>query len=513
MSVKIFVFYLLISSFFCQSNYSRISLSENKANALKALCPFPGYHGYFCPDNKNASSRILFQAHPPKVPFPMGVGVSFDITTGDLKLPVLDFSNGSKIWRDFESNVEFMVPNGIDFSYMVGVSLYPSIKIFKNEFNYTDLWVSSINGGTWTGGEFGEAQDILAIYDQFFKGGRSKAVIQDYSFAYQLQTNQRKLNDFAQYAIDSLPKEFTNDYYDFIEAWGTHVSIKTQIGGMREKQIALKDCMWQSPYFTGGLDDKQIQEALIGELNGSPGDAFYLSRRQISLERRIGGDPENLTNWTLTIPLNPAILEVNQHVSWAEFITDPVIKSNMEAAIQNSIDNYKQKRIENYQKVLQARAQELLAPRTIYGTAHFIDENSFTVSSPVTMQNTATCQPGISEPSSVSSCGLLTLMNENAFGHHLCGPLTYERDSSGRFRARYCMVLCENNQLWTGGPGIVFGDWVEKGCSQIFATEHLNDYTKFSSVNGQVCAECNPMTYNDPNGKKQMQCVCPSFQH
>ena len=138
-----------------------------------------------------------------------------------------------------------------------------------------------MSGSTWQGGAFGEAQDIEAIYDKFFKGGRSKAVIQQFEYTYQLETKNRKLNSFAQYAIDSLPLDLTSDYYDFIEAWGTHVSVRTEIGGMRERQVVLKDCMWKSATFTGGLDEAQIQAALRDELTGTTGEAFYINRRQV----------------------------------------------------------------------------------------------------------------------------------------------------------------------------------------------------------------------------------------
>ncbi len=51
-----------------------------------------------------------------------------------------------------------------------------------------------------------------------------------------------------------MPKNYTQEIYSsFLNAWGTHISVDTYLGGMIEKQTVFKDCVYATPSFTGGL--------------------------------------------------------------------------------------------------------------------------------------------------------------------------------------------------------------------------------------------------------------------
>ena len=62
----------------------------------------------------------------------------------------------------------------------------------------------------------------------------------------------------------------------FMDTWGTHVAKDTLVGGMFEQQIVMKDCVWQSPYLTGGLTPEKLEEYLKLDLANAPPQASCL---------------------------------------------------------------------------------------------------------------------------------------------------------------------------------------------------------------------------------------------
>ena len=126
-----------------------------------------------------------------------------------------------------------------------------------------------------------------------------------------------------------------------MDTWGTHVAQDTLVGGMFEQQIVMKDCVWQSPYLTGGLTQEQLEEYLKMDLaNSPPQDSFYSSRRQMNIDHRIGGNPEltDQTTWINTLSKNPALLKIYSHVEWSEVakqsgVVSETVKANLHQAI------------------------------------------------------------------------------------------------------------------------------------------------------------------------------------
>ena len=425
-----------------------LASNNNIEEARKQLCPIPGYHGLFCPGSNSA--RILMEAKlgaNERLHLPVGVGLALDVTNGDLKLPVLDFSydeSSNKVWKDPITNQEFLIPKEIEVSQVDPAQNIPDVRIFKDEFELASVWTQATEKGIWLGGEFGTAKQLNSLYNLFFTGGQSTSISQLPTNIYKLTTTQTKLKQYAQYAIDSLPNELTNDYNDFLDAWGTHISFETQLGGMIEKQVVFKECIWSSPFFTGGMNDQQLTEAMQGELTGKQGDTYYVARRRISLDHRFGGSPENVADWPSTISRNPALLKINRLVPWSDVISDPTKKGNLLKAITDRVAKAKQARDIEYQQTKQSRAQALLAPRPAQGVVGHGRRGTiaptFEIGGVVTLAGTAQCPTGLPRPQSLQQCNTGTYIRSwNRV--ELNEPLRYERDNEGKFRSVRCFDL------------------------------------------------------------------------
>ena len=102
--------------------------------------------------------------------------------------------------------------------------------------------------------------------------------------------------------------------------------------------MVMKDCMWQSPYLTGGLTPEKLEEYLKLDMKKAPPqDSFYLDRRQMSIDHRIGGNPEigDLTGWQKSLAKNPALIKIYSHVKWSDVASKTGLVS---AAVVNNLN-------------------------------------------------------------------------------------------------------------------------------------------------------------------------------
>ncbi|EAR82455.1 MAC/perforin domain protein (macronuclear) [Tetrahymena thermophila SB210] len=506
--------------------FQLITSSINK-EAKQDLCPYPGFYGDYCVGIQEQQESLHFhkktsmkmyqasqnseteQAVQGIQNMPSGVGVSFDITTGELKLPAIQLTyqkdpTQEQIWKDPLSDNQFIVA---DETKVEQIELQPDIKIFQNEQELSNVWVEAIQNGYWLGGQYSHSQDLNQIFEKFFKGDQEMSVSQMAKNVLRMtfKNDNLNLNKYAQRAVNALPQEYSAEVYnDFLESWGTHISVDTYIGGMIEKVNAFKSCVYASPSFNGGLSPQQVEQALNNELIGNPAEGFFTARRKIAVDHRFGGNPENESNWENTISQNPALLKINKFISWDNLVADVQVKQNLQQAIKNRIESMKEIYIKNQQSIQEQRKIESNGPKTAYAIQgngnvstfpHIILDLKlsaplkYEISSPFQMQEASICK---------STCSSGEFADLSILG--IPKDVRFERDSQGNFRS-----------ILNGS----YGNWVDKGCS----VASLSGFPQFVDFNQippnesrfqMICTDCIPSTYNSPNGDL-FQCSCPAF--
>ncbi|KAL4474480.1 hypothetical protein ABPG72_016158 [Tetrahymena utriculariae] len=499
-----------------QSSAHKLLQSSIIDEAVQELCPFPGYHGTYCPLQIPAflaQKRQLQQGIPR---MPSGIGASFDISTGELKLPAiqLTYSNEGQLYQDPFSGIQFVLA---DETSIEQVNLNADVKIFKNEFELTNIWLDATQNGQWLGGEYSQSKELNDVFERFFKGNQQTSISQLTKNVVRLtfKTDNLKLNRFAQRAIDSLPEEFQPDVYnEFLNSWGTHISVDTYIGGMIEKQSVFKDCVYYTPSFTGGLSADQVAQALLNELQGNPADGYFAARRQVSIDHKFGGNPEDVANWESTISSNPALLKINRFMSWDNMSQNPQVRANLQQAINNRVEAMRQRQASYQAQVREERRVQNCAAKTAYAIsgAGLIPGGTYTqffqIRNQFAMLEASQCPVGL--PFEVSKIRCSSGPMDEA--ERLLYDVRYERDDQGNFRTVIENFFASLNNL----PPQFLGPWVDRGCS-IAQNPTRPQYTDLNQVAPDtsmfkiICTDCIPSVYNAPNGQTLLNCNCPGF--
>ncbi|KAL4511145.1 hypothetical protein ABPG73_008223 [Tetrahymena malaccensis] len=497
--------------------YVQKLLSESIVeDAVSELCPFPGYHGNYCPQQIPAflAQKRQLQQGIPKMP--SGIGASFDISTGELKLPAiqLTYQNEGQVYQDPFSGRQFIVA---DETQIEQVNLDADIKIFKNEFELTNIWLDATQNGQWFGGEYSQSKDLNEVFERFFRGNKETSISQLMKNVVRLtfKTDNLKLNRFAQRAIDALPEEFQPDVYNqFLNSWGTHISIDTYIGGMIEKQTVFKDCVFASPSFSGGLSTDQVLLALQNELHGNPSDEYFAARRQVSIDHKFGGNPEDPANWESTISLNPALLKINRFISWDNMSANPQVRANLQQAINNRIESMKQRQVNHQAEVREQRRIQNCAAKEGYAISGqgaqpgYFQSQVFQIRKQFMIQEASQCPVGLPYDISKDRCSSGNMDTMQGF----LQEVRYERDDQGNFRTA---MLNPFSNIINHLPPEIYGKFVDRGCSIVSNNDgqqytDLNQTPPESSQFKMICTDCFPSVFNGPSGQ-QLQCLCPGF--
>eukprot|EP00927_Polykrikos_kofoidii_P033917 TRINITY_DN28755_c0_g1_i1.p1 TRINITY_DN28755_c0_g1~~TRINITY_DN28755_c0_g1_i1.p1 ORF type:complete len:1451 (-),score=180.91 TRINITY_DN28755_c0_g1_i1:162-4514(-) len=497
-----------------------------------ALCPFVGYYGSYCPPLEDgfllpSSGNVSGNSDLASSLLPLGVGLTIDISNGDLKLPAWD-SNASvstEQWKDPATGMVFELPNGLTLSTEVQVENVPNIRVFKNESELVSVWRGAYARGAWLGGEFGNSKSVTSLFAKFFTRQQSVSINQHPNAKYRLKLLngwEKRLNSYAVAALHALPEKYAAETYgQFIDAWGTHVANETLVGGMKEQQVLMKDCVWQSPYLSAGLTDAQLKQYLAMDLAKAPTtDPFYTVRRQMSIDHRIGGNPEltDDTAWNASLSRNPALLKIYSYTEWSDVAAmsgavSAAVVANLRKAVRKHLAAAETRRVADSALAAKQRAAELQGPRPVVavvahgrrGTiAPELEEGH-----PLTMKGFPDCPAGASTADSTSRCS--TGVNVHSWNtHELNTPLRYERSADGHVRSVRCFDLDS-----AGGCIEHRGPWVTKGCStQPFATGAQRDFhspVPDKTVVAYICADCGLISSGFASDAT-MKCVCPGYE-
>ncbi|KAL4474492.1 hypothetical protein ABPG72_016170 [Tetrahymena utriculariae] len=452
---------------------------------------------------------------------PSGIGAYFYISTGDLKLPAIQLTyqhdpSQGQIYKDPLSKNQYVIADETKAEY---INLNADVKIFKNEFELTNIQIDVVKNGQLLGGEYSKSKDLNEVFERFFKGNQKKSISQQAKNVVRLtfKTDKLKHNRFAQRAIDALPQDFKpNVYNNFLDSWGTHISVDTLIGGMIKKQTFFKDCLYASPFFTGGLSVDQVTQALNIELYGKPNSGYFAARRKVSLDHRFYGNPENGAYWESTISQNPALLKINKFISWDTMKENPQIKINFQKAISNRIQQMKQKyqsyqtQVQEQRRIYNNRSRPAYAIflvgtiRNAKGQVLHL-KKSTKITGKFDQKEASQCPQKLPNQAPKNRCSSSSMSNLN----QLLKEVRYERDNQGSFR-----TAVKNEFSKAGGPAQYYGNWVSRGCS----ISQVSESSKYTDLNQPppdyffkiICTDCIPSIYNSPNGDIE-QCNCPSF--
>lgn len=501
-------------------NRTKIS-GSNTLPPEKALCPFVGYHGAYCPTSVSETSISLDD--PPNLP--RGVGLTIDISNGDLKLPAwdFDFSDVSHTWTDPSSKQVFRAPRGVELLATTAENV-PVVSIFKTEAELASVWEEAYTRGSWFGGEFGNSKSVSQLYEKFFSKQQVTSINQHPTALYRLRLEdgwQAHLNAFAVSALQALPQVYDASIYcRFLDTWGTHVASDTLVGGMAEQQITMKDCVFQSPHLSGGLSEIQLQKYLTMDLSREqPQDVFYTSRSQMNLDHKIGGNPE-LTDqlaWSASLAKDPALLKIYSYDHWAEVasranVVTATVAANLRRAIDTRLASASQQRSAEKAAMAQRRLDELQGPRPVVAVVGHGRRGSIApqveVGISLTLRSFAECPTGLDDATSTSRC--TTGVNIHSWNtHELITPLRYERNAEGGVRSIRCFDLDNVGKCIDHA-----GPWVAKGCSlqpmADGAPRDLHQPVPSSTVVGAVCADCELIAASFAYDAT-LQCACPGF--
>ncbi|CAF1454224.1 unnamed protein product [Rotaria sordida] len=270
------------------------------------------------------------------------------------------------------------------------------------------------------------------------------------------------LNQHAQQAVDQLPSVYDAEIYrHFMDTWGTHIAVKTELGGMHEQQTLFKDCIWQSQYFTGGLTDSELELRLKQDLvsSASMNDSYHEERRKIILDHLIGGDVNvsDFNQWKNTISSGPALLKISKS----------------------------------------AQAVVGHGPRGPI-------PSSWEIGNEIKLKDAQQCPEGLSLTQSKEKCNTDTYITSwNTV--EVTEPLRYERNAAtGMFRSIRVRDIVNGQNIERFGP------WVRSGCSLLPTSwSNMNEPPPPSTVVAMICADCIPTTSGAD--QERLSCECPSY--
>jgi hypothetical protein len=385
----------------------------------------------------------------PQRDLPKGVGMAIDISTGDVLLPALQLTyplspSSDSLWTDPHSGRIFILPNEVNIEPLNDVSLDVNVSSYSSPTEFIDAWLRLGTDSDWSASLLSNLQDISDIDSTYFLDDQGTAIAQNYSKLYNLRVKaiydptSLPLNSYARTAINALTAAYDEDLYNaFFNAWGTHVAVETTVGGVTEKQILFQKCLSSSAVRLNLKAELLSKRPCISE--------NYNKWRKPFSDHRIGGNVDliqDTNEWFRTLAYAPAMISVKRYVSWADIVTNPSVKQNLQGAIIRRINNANENRQEQVNKVFEQRKLKNIPADLILWRVTQIDNSTLssivsypTTPIPVILQNINTCGSGqTQEQLLASSCTFQTKMTACSLQSNSLidmiteVPISYERN-------------------------------------------------------------------------------------
>jgi hypothetical protein len=232
-----------------------------------------------------------------------------------------------------------------------------------------------------------------------------------------------------------------------MDAWGTHITVSTTVGGMTEQQIIFKSCVLSTTVITDGLSQSVFEENLKQELLEKIPclDKFYYTRRKKLLDHRIGGNIlliNNTDEWKKTIVYNPALLTVKKYLPWYDLISNITIKRNLKQAIERRMNATSIIRETQAHQIQEERKNMTFTAKVIVQSSGY----TWTTGNDITLRDGNICSTDLTNTELLAKCNTGTMMSacaleltEDNENHIIIGtkevPICYERHNrTGSFR-------------------------------------------------------------------------------
>ena len=194
------------------------------ANPADQLCPIVGYHGAFCPTS-GVTAPQPGNLLTGETPLPKGVGLTIDVSTGELKLPAWNFdtAGSTTTWTDPSTNEKYLLPKGLSLNAGVAGENVPQTHVFKSAAELASVWEQGYKAGNWMGGEFGHSKSVMDLFAKFFSKQQSTAINQHPAALYRLTLTgdwEKNLNAFTQAALKALPEAYDANIFSRYEHKG-----------------------------------------------------------------------------------------------------------------------------------------------------------------------------------------------------------------------------------------------------------------------------------------------------
>ncbi|CAF1363919.1 unnamed protein product [Adineta steineri] len=452
--------------------------ARNIEKAQEELCLYVGYNGKICSQSK----QINDTTNQGNDKLYLGVGMTLDITTGELRLPALEYTYSNITnWKDPLTGRVYLVPKEVSLPSINDSDSVPVAHVFLTAAELSSKWRYDRLQGAWLGGEFGHSQSLLDIYKKYFSSDESIAITQQPTILYRMRVENFQLRADARAAINALPPTYNESLYsDFLRDWGTHIIQQSLVGGMHEQHVLFKDCVFS---FNGAITSANLDQYLKQDILAQTlGNDFYANRRQIKVDHLLGGDPTltNYTLWRKSLGANPALLKIEHYTPWYEVgILSTAVKENLRRIIQRRTSEADFTRTLDEVTLNKKLLNQNLEEKKAY--IGLLNDGTCSISGPIMLGSVTKCINGCAIPISINStAGFM----ENR-------PLEYFRDSETGFVRAHLRI---NSQTTLDGPRIHIG------CSSI-GTPML------VSQSVHICVKCELIN----SFADQCTCVCPQY--
>jgi len=278
----------------------------------------------------------------PCIPGLDSMAIGFDITTGDMKLPAVQWTfKDAKSWHSPFTGITYAVPDQIALS--TSSSSAKREKVYNSYASYVTNSTEAYSSG-WDGYFFQFGTEEQTVRRAFDKTESIVAVAEELYISHSMQLDDYSASNELLYAMNQLPATYDQEiYFNFLAYWGTHISTSASYGG-KAKLFSFVDQEW----FMSSTED-QIQSSVgiqfnnwklgAGWGNTATDSTVQFSKESFQWISFSGGDASlaltsQWSEWINSTHFAPA--QINKElVQISELCSNPTIQANLVQAITN----------------------------------------------------------------------------------------------------------------------------------------------------------------------------------